>query len=229
MENVTARAIPNADAAIRRELLERIERLRWAHHVADAATGKVLTTQLRQPVSPLARAKRLSKLDHQFDPAIFGTPTYRLTARYPYQTSPKSYLEFFRTLVLTPLGIGTIVPEGFAFWSAEDIVDERLRMSAGLLEPLQGPCLLSLDLIILHEPGQVGRINIYVTEPDTVLASFRLAVHGDEPRLHTIDIVFMPGPNPTYTVSMTFEPGLKKVWFLSLTVAPQHPIVDMGL
>jgi hypothetical protein len=67
--------------AILRELAELKEHQSWVHHVADAATGKLVTSQLSRPVSPLSRAERLSRLGHQFSRVIFGAPTYRLTPR----------------------------------------------------------------------------------------------------------------------------------------------------
>ena len=64
----------------------------WVHHMADAATGKLLTTQLDRPVTPLSRAVRLSQLGHQFP--IFPPSTHRLTPRQPYQASPQGFLDF---------------------------------------------------------------------------------------------------------------------------------------
>jgi hypothetical protein len=61
--------------AILRKLAELKERQGWAHHVADAATGNLHTTELSQPITPLSRAERLSQLGHRFDRSIFGTPT----------------------------------------------------------------------------------------------------------------------------------------------------------
>ena len=46
MENATQRTTSKDNAAIHREMAELQEHQGWVHHVADAATGKVLTTQL---------------------------------------------------------------------------------------------------------------------------------------------------------------------------------------
>jgi hypothetical protein len=75
-----------------RKLTELKDPQGWVHHVADAATGKLLTTQLDRPVTPLSRAERLSQLGHQFP--IFPPPTHRLTPRQPYQASPQGFLDF---------------------------------------------------------------------------------------------------------------------------------------
>ena len=46
MENVSTRTTRRPDSLILRKLAELKEREGWAHHVADAATGKLLTTRL---------------------------------------------------------------------------------------------------------------------------------------------------------------------------------------
>jgi len=47
----------------------------WVHHVADAATKKLVTTRLSQPVAPLSRAERLSEVcGTPLDGSIFGSP-----------------------------------------------------------------------------------------------------------------------------------------------------------
>jgi hypothetical protein len=114
MENATQHTTSKDKAAIHRELAELAEHPGWMHHVADAATGKVLTTELRQPVSPVSRAQRLSQLGGQFDFSIFGTPTHRLTPQHPYQSSPMGYLRFYRAFEVSSLG--DIAPEGHAEW-----------------------------------------------------------------------------------------------------------------
>jgi hypothetical protein len=76
----------------RRRLHELAETQGWVHHVANLDTGQLLTFPLDRPVAPLSRAERLSRLGHFFDPSIFGGPRYKLTARTPYQASPKAGL-----------------------------------------------------------------------------------------------------------------------------------------
>jgi hypothetical protein len=142
MENVSRRTTQRPDLILRK-LAELKEREGWAHHVADAATGKLITTRLRRPVAPLTRAERLSRLGHQFDPSIFGTPTYRLTPRYPYQGSPLGFLTFHSVRHVNAMGYGDPGREGFALWRvAEDIVGEKVGgMDAVVFEPPQGRCL----------------------------------------------------------------------------------------
>ena len=90
MENATLNTTSKDKAAIHRELAERAEHPGWMHHVADAATGKVLTTELRQPAWLVSRAQRLSQLGGQFDFSIFGT--CRLTGlRRNTRTSPRQW------------------------------------------------------------------------------------------------------------------------------------------
>jgi hypothetical protein len=119
----TRRTTTSPDSSILRKLAELKERQGWAHHVADAATGELLTTQLPQPVAPLSRVERLSRLGHQFDPSIFGAPTHRLTPRHPYQASPRGFLSFERTRLVSA---SSPEPEGDAMWALEDIVGENV-------------------------------------------------------------------------------------------------------
>jgi hypothetical protein len=81
-----------AERARLRQLCERQETQRWVHHVADLASGEVLTTPLDRPVTPLSRAERLSQLGHPIDPAIFGWPSQRFTPKQPYQPAPEAWL-----------------------------------------------------------------------------------------------------------------------------------------
>src|SRR3954454_6357480 len=78
--------------ALRRQIDEYVETQTWAHHVADLASGKVVTTSLRRPVAPLSRARRLQRFAPHIDTSIFGGPTYRLTARQPYQAQPEAWM-----------------------------------------------------------------------------------------------------------------------------------------
>jgi hypothetical protein len=238
MENVTPRATPDANAAIRRKLVELQEHQSWMHHVADAATGKLLTTQLRRPVTPLSRAQRLSRLGHQFDPSIFGTPTYRLTPKHPYQASPTGFLGFSWARSVSAY---SDEPEGYAFWSvSEDLTSDKIgTMDALVFDPPQGRCLLTLQLGTFNVPGEVGRIRIEVEGGPAgegghppIIATFKLAVHMDNFVVHTFDLVFVPvpAPIPTIWVGMILEPGsgLDFVQFRWLTLAPQRPS-DIGL
>ena len=71
MTQVNAPPTPR-DREIRRELAELAERQGFVHHVADAASGRIVTTMLDRPPAPLSRAERLSQLGHLFDPSTRG-------------------------------------------------------------------------------------------------------------------------------------------------------------
>jgi hypothetical protein len=241
VESATTRRAPRPESSILRKLAELKERQSWAHDVADAATGELLTTQLARPVAPLSRAERLSRVvGHQFDPPIFGAPTYRLTPRHPYQASPTGFLSFLWARVVSTYSDD---PEGNAFWALEDIVGDKVgQMSALLFEPPLGRCLLTLRLRTSNVPGQgPGRLRIEVEAPSDpsgeiqVIASFRLAVHEGSPVERTLDLVFVsavrqvPTDPRSHLVTMLLEPGsgLDVVVFLSLTLAPVPPL-DIG-
>ena len=221
---MTTHPAPRSASSIRRELVELMERPGWVHHVADAATGKLLTTQLPQPLAPLSRAERLSQLGHQFDPSIFGAPTYRLTTRHPYQASPLGFLRFLWANDVHALGQGSQAEEeGYAFWWVPDLSEKVGEMDAVLFEPPQGRCLLSIQLATNNEAGQVGPIRIEVVKGVDVIASFQLAAHGDGWLFNTFDLVFVPVPGNWIRMFLQPKSGLRALYFYSLTLALQRP------
>jgi hypothetical protein len=205
-----------------RKLTELKDPQGWVHHVADGTTGKLLTTQLDRPVTPLSRAERLSQLGHQLYPPIFGAPTHRLTPRQPYQASPQGFLDF-QWASATSSYINE--PNGRAGWLLQDIVPPWTgRMDALLLDAPAGRCLLTLLLGAGTLPGQVGHIRIEVkgqpAENAPVIASFDIPTQGDLIE-HLFDLVFVSAPTvpPTRWIAMILEPGsgLDSVQFASLT------------
>jgi hypothetical protein len=226
MTQVTTYPTPRPDSSIRREIEELMERPGWVHHVADAATGELLTTQLPQPLAPLSRAERLSRLGHQFDPSIFGAWTHRLTTRNPYLASPLGFLSFKWAEDVHALGSFPQVDEGHAYWLVSELGEKVGKMTAILYEPPQGRCLLTLNLAIANKPGEVGPIRIEVREVfGNVIASFQFTAHGDGWLYNTFDLVFLAIPSVYLDVQMFLEPGsgLRHVYFYSLTLAPQRP------
>ena len=227
MENATQRTSSKDNAAIRREMARLQEHQGWVHHVADAATGKVLTTQLDHPVSPVSRAQRLSQFGNRFDFSIFGTPTHRLTPQRPYEASPMGYLRFYGAREVSSLG--DIQPEGHAVWGVPNAaIGEAVGSTEALVfDPPQGLCLLTLSFGATKLPGQIGTIRIevlgYLGNQSNVLASLQLNEHRDNFIWYTVDLLFtsVPPPNSSlHWVEMVLESGLQYVQFASVQVAP---------
>jgi hypothetical protein len=227
MENATQRTSSKDNAAIRREMARLQEHQGWVHHVADAATGKVLTTQLDHPVSPVSRAQRLSQFGNRVDFSIFGTPTHRLTPQRPYQASPMGYLRFYGAREVSSLG--DIQPEGHAVWGVPNVaIGEAVGSTEALVfDPPQGLCLLTLSFGATKLPGQIGTIRIevlgYLGNQSNVLASLQLNEHRDNFIWYTVDLLFtsVPPPNSSlHWVEMVLESGLQYVQFASVQVAP---------
>jgi hypothetical protein len=192
-----------------RKLTELKEPRGWVHHVADAATGKLLTMQLDQPVTSQSRAERLSQLGHQIP--VFPLPTHRLTPRVPYQASPQGSVDFSFTSTVSS---AVDEPNGRADWLLQYIVPPWTgRMDALLLDAPAGSCLLTLLLGAASLPGQVGHIRIEVkgqpTENAPLIASFDITAQGDDFNEHIFDLVFASAPTvpPTRWVAMILEPG----------------------
>jgi hypothetical protein len=228
MEKETTDTIPTPDSVLR-ELAKLEERKGWAHHVADAATGELLTTQLPQPITPLSRLERLSRLGHQFDVPILGAPTHRLTPRYPYQASPRGGLTFGNAFwVSTEAWDYT---QGIAIWSFATLgrLEEEGALHAQLGDLPNSRCLVTLRFSTEVQAGHdVGSVRILVKVEGHVIASFQLAVHGSGAVTeHIFDFVLVP-PRPAFNIDMILEPrsGLYTLTFTSLTVTPDlvvHP------
>jgi hypothetical protein len=213
-----------ADIASLRKLYERMEHQGWAHHVADAATGKLVTTRLSQPLAPLSRAERLSQvLGTPFDRSIFGSPTYRLTVQHPYQQSPLGFLRFRWASDVHGMGQGgTGEDEGYALWWRPDLGENVAGMDAVVFDPPQGLALLTLFLATSTQPGQVGVILVDVLHGSNKLASFRLTVPGvDEWMFNTFDLVFTPLPSAENWIRMTIPStsGPEGVYFYTFTLS----------
>jgi hypothetical protein len=79
--------------SLRRRRLEEMEETRgWEHHVGDLDSGRVMTTDLDRPLTPLARAARIGELGLNLNDAVLGGPAQHLTANKPYVESPPSWL-----------------------------------------------------------------------------------------------------------------------------------------
>ena len=216
-----------------RERDELMEHPSWVHHVADAATGKLVTTRLTHPVTPLSRAERLSQLlGTQFDRSIFGPPSYRLTVQKPYQASPLGWLRFQWALEVHGLGQGALhEEEGYAFWRIPKQGENVGIMEGVVLEPPQGLCLLTLDVATNNEPGLIGTIPIEVRKGDNVIASFKLTLPaGKEWVFHTFDLAFFPAPGQNW-IRMLLQrgSGVEMVYFYNMTLAGSHFIPRGGL
>jgi hypothetical protein len=207
-----------------RKLAEVKEPKGWVHHVADAATGKLLTTQSDRPITPLSRAERLSRLGHQIQ--VFPPPTHRLTPRQPYQFSPRGFVDFAFTSTVSSYADE---PNGRADWLLQDIVPPWTgRMDALLFDAPAGRCLLTLLLGAASLTGQVGHIRIEVrgqpAENAPLIGSFDIPAQGDDFNEHLFDLVFASASTvpPTRWVAMILKPGsgLDIVRFGSLTFGP---------
>ena len=213
-----------ADIAGLRKLYERMEHQGWVHHVADAATRKLVTTRLSQPIAPLSRAERLSQVrGTPFDGSIFGSPAYWLTAQHPDQESPLGFLRFRWAREVHGMGMGLPAEvEGYAFWWVPELGANVGGMDGVVFDPPQGLSLLTLYLATRTEPGQVGNILIEVLKGYDIVASFQLTVPGgDDWLFNTFDLVFTPVPSTENWIQMTIPAGsgLQGVYFYTFTLS----------
>jgi hypothetical protein len=134
-----------AGRSMRRRLYELEETQRWVHHAADFDSEEILTTPQDRPLGPLSRAERLSRLGHRFDPTVFDGPSYRLTPRRPYQSSPEAWLEVFNPVFYSsggdllwwepPPDLGSRELGGYMLFHFATAPQERSLASLSLFRP----------------------------------------------------------------------------------------------
>jgi hypothetical protein len=62
------------------------------HYAVDLNNGEVRTASSDEAPTQAARAERLAQLSMPIDPTIFAGPSYRLTTRTVYQSSPEAWI-----------------------------------------------------------------------------------------------------------------------------------------
>jgi hypothetical protein len=218
MTSVSAPPIPR-DRKIRRELNELAERQGFVHHVADAASGRIVTTMLDRPPAPLSRAERLSRLGHPFDPSILG-PIYRLTPRRPYQASPLNWLTIYDANIARPDG------QDHVFWSLPRDFNppDPPGLRAYFGEPPAGRCVATLSLAGNSWDGQAGHV---VVRAYGGSAPASISVPFSSYAVHIIDIAVVPTPGNHVEVWADLKGGLHLVTFSSITLA-RELVLDPG-
>jgi len=195
-------------AKVRGRLLELRDGQRWVHHAADLATTEVITTELDGPVTPGARIDRLARLGRHVDLGGFGGPSYRLTARAPYQASPEGYLVAWNPTVHLPFD-DTIV------WEVpRDFEHAPLRgVDCFFADSPDEPALVTISFSAKAWSGRAGAVHV---------VAYRNAVTVDVPvhdwfAAHTVDLA-VPPPGPrSLDVSVTIGAGVELFTFRSLT------------
>jgi len=214
MTQVNAPPTPR-DRKILRELNELAERRGFVHHVADAASGRIVTTVLDRPPTPLSRAERLSRLGHPFDPSTFG-PSYRLTPRVPYQASPLNWLTTYDADIARPDG------DDLVWWSLpRDFIDPHdppgLRAYFGEPPAETGRCVATLMFDGGSWQGLPGHV-VVRAYGGSASASISVPFAGGSDH-HTIDIVVASTPGNHVEVWADLKAGLHVVAFYSITLS----------
>jgi hypothetical protein len=204
------------------ELHDLAERQGFAHHVADAATGQIITTVLDRPPTRLSRAERLSRLGHSFDTSVFG-PRYRLTPRVPCQASPLNWLTIYDANIARPDG------EDLVFWSLPRDFNPHdppgLRAYFGKPPAEAGRCVSTLIFEGGSWDGLPGHV-VVRAYGGSASASITVPFAGGSLH-HTIDIVVASTPGNHIEVFGDLLGGLHIVVFYSITLA-RELVIDPG-
>jgi len=218
MTQVNAPPTPR-DRKILRELAELAERQGFVHHVADAASGRIVTTMLDRPPAPLSRAERLSQLGHPFDPSIFG-PRYRLTPRDPYQVSPLNWLTIYDANIARPDG------EDHVHWSLPRDFNppDPPGVRAYFGAPPAGRCVATLRFAGKSWEGLPGYVVVRAYGgPQAASISVPFGNYAQ----HFIDITVTPTAGNHVEVWADLKPGLHIVTFHVITLAADL-VLDPG-
>jgi hypothetical protein len=209
-----------AEVARRRQRELLVETQQWVHHVADPATGQVITTVLDRPVTPISRAERLSRLGAIVDTSIFGGPSYRLTARRPYQASPLAYL-------IAGSANGYDAYDDEITWqlpASLPATDSSNAMRFYFAVSPNERSVVSISCTAVAHPGRTGHVRIIAgSSPESV--NFPITDHFAH---HTIDLVFIPLGDRPSDIFMGILTGVSFFTFEAVSFGTVPPVLDPG-
>jgi hypothetical protein len=212
-EQVGAASRPEASVdEIRKRLLELMETQLWAHHVADLSTGELSSTVLERPLTPRSRAERLSPLSDFSGPRPFGGPSYQLSPRMPYQSSPQAYV------IAGSLNGYDAYSDSIDWAFPRDVPGPFLPggLEATFAVSPDEQSLISIDLSAAAYRGEVGHVRVVVgASPSTIEVPI-----SDSFASQTIDLVFFPLGGRETDVFVQFKPGLDLLSFSSISFGP---------
>jgi hypothetical protein len=183
----------------------------WAHDIVDLAKGELHSEVLNAPLTAEARSRKLAGLGHLFGGAIFGGPTYRLSARHPFQATPLARL--------TPIHLDTYstISEEIG-WSQARVPSGLGRMHFHFAEPPPGKCMATISLLALPHDGATGHVTL------TAHGS-TISIPITKPVNRSIDLIFTPPAGGPADVTMTIEVGVQILAFFFMTLGPA-PLVS---
>jgi hypothetical protein len=168
------------------------------------------------------RGQRMARLGHQFDTSIFGEPSYRLTARTPFVTSP--------TASLVALNASSYrADENRILWfPPRDFSDKGFfaSMTFSFAEAPGRRSLVTVSLQARAFHGAVGHILISAPAFNQMPVQFPI---GDVMSAHTFDVVFLPEAGRPTSVIMTIKEGIQLLAFQSVSFQAEPPVLDPGL
>ncbi len=208
---------------LRRRLHELAETQGWVHHAANLDTGQSLTFPLNRPPAPTSRAERIARLGHDFGPSIFDGPRYKLTARNPYQASPKAGL-IIRDYPDYPYSYDTYQFDNIIWQLPQapaSTVDGNIRFIFSVSSGGANLVTVSLPFSAAW-PGKVGHITLWNYATQTQRVRIPITTNA----AHTLDLIFTPQyPNEHADIRMAFETGIQFVTFESISFGPTLPSV----
>jgi hypothetical protein len=207
----------NEERAMRRRLYELQETQRWIHHIADLDSGEILTTPLDRPITPLSRAERFAQLGHPFDPGVVGWPSYRLTPRHPYQSSPEAWLWAFHC---------------YSCSSGADFFAWEFRPDIGPVGSV------TFFFAAAPAPRAIASISLFTQPVFDKLDQLWVGVQGvpgpievplEDWAAYTVDVTFVPPSGQPVWIAMWFSGELERAAFAAISLGgpgPTEPVFE---
>jgi hypothetical protein len=176
---------------------------RRMHDTIGMAAGKIDSVSAARAPTVALRAKRLAAFGFRLNPAIFGTPTHRLTPQAPYHATPEAWLDAFEGLYMAGPGADQIwwrLPFSFIdqYWPACNFIFRGLAA---------GPAVLSLSFDVWPVSGKTGYVVVDIGDERT-----QIAVAA--PAVRIVDIGFMHEGGDV-DARVFFRPGIYDFVFRS--------------
>jgi hypothetical protein len=207
-------------AVARRDLAEQAEHQQWMHHVVDLDDGRVLSTALDRPITPLSRGERLLNLGHWNGPPIFDFGSRTLSPRSPYQPSPLSWLTLYDTTIDMPDG------EDLGYWSLPLDLQPSLDLPgfrAHFDAPPASRTVVTIRLSGTAWPNRAAQVRVraFTGGPPSATVQVPLPV---SPTAHQIDLAVVPTPGNPLEVIMELLPGVHTAAFTAISIEREQVI-----
>lgn len=162
------------------------------HDVVDLATGSVVSTPGSAAPTASERASRLQRRGFPID--LLGTPSHRLSPKYPYQASPEGYLDAYAG--------DWSAGNDQIWWRLPATFDnDHPTVNAIFSGVAAGARVLTLDVEVWPYAGRTGTIVVFVGDTQA-------QIPVSSPTARTIDVSFTHDSSDPFTAMVELRQGV---------------------